>query len=144
VTDIVVPVARIVDVVVCDEQVPWDLHGDVCGYLRGKKHVEEFAYAQGRAMKPKKPLMVYGPDNYVPILVIGGGDTEASEMQDLALAAIDKQEEQMKRSGRGFNFDEVREQRGMARREDFGEYLADALSRYAKKAKDNGRIRSTQ
>ena len=130
--DLLIPIARVIDLVVCDEPVPWDLTGEVSGYLRGRKQVEEFAYAQGRTEKPRKPLMLYGPDNYTPIVIVGDGVTEAAEMQDLALQAIDKQEAQYKKSGRGLDFDDMRERRGLVRREDFDTALKEAFAERAK------------
>lgn len=136
------PVARVVDVVVCEDQVPWDLKGEVAGVLRGMEQVKEFAYAIGREHKPRKPLMIYGPDNDVPIYVVGDGVTEASEMEDLALAALDKQATQIKKTGRAFDFDEARERAGMVRREDFQQAWHDAFEQKAKKMKANWRTRN--
>ena len=138
--DLLIPTARIIDLVVCDEQVPWDLKGEVSGVMRGMTQVSEFAHAVGRTAKPKKPLMVYGPDNYMPICVIGDGVTEAAEMQDLALEAIGRQEEAVKRNGgRGMNFDDARERAGLMRREDFGVAVAEALAERAAYKKRNHR-----
>ena len=130
--DLLIPVARIVDLVVSDEAIPWDLTGETCGYLRHRTAVEDFAHAQGRTEKPRKPLMLYGPDNYTPIVIVGDGVTEAAEMQDLALQAIDKQEAQFKKSGRGLDFDDMRERRGLVRREDFDTALKEAFAERAK------------
>lgn len=126
--DLIIPVARVVDLVVSDGPIPWDLTGETCGYLRHRTAVEDFAHAQGRTTKPTLPLMLYGSDDRTPIVVVGDGVTEAAEMQDLALAALDKQETQYKKSGRGFDFDEAREKAGMVRREDFGNAMADAFA----------------
>jgi len=139
VIDILVPTARIIDLVVCDEQVPYDLKGDVSGVMRGMEQVSEFAHAIGRAEKPKKPLMVYGPDNYMPIAIIGDGVTEAAEMQDLALEAIDRQQESVRKYGRGMDFDAARERAGMVRREDFGTAFAEAMAQRVKYLKANSR-----
>lgn len=130
-TDILVPTARVVDIVVCQDQVPWDLTGEVSGVLRGRAQVQEFAAAVGRAKMPKRPLMLYGADEYMPILIVGDGVTEAAEMQDLAEEQLGRMEENVKKYGRGFDFDEARERNGMARREDFGRLMADA---YAERA----------
>ena len=74
--DILVPIARVVDVaVVYDDQIPMDMQGQLSGSLRGAKQVSEFAHAVGRDRMPTQPLMVYGPDNGMPILVVGGGVT---------------------------------------------------------------------
>ena len=130
--DLVIPVARVVDLGVCEGQVPFDLRGEVSGVIHGMDQAREVAHAFGRAHKPTKPLMVYGPDNYMPILIIGDGVTEAAEMQDLAEEAIGRQQEAVKRNGgRGMNFDEARERAGGVRREDFGAAFADALARRA-------------
>jgi hypothetical protein len=91
--------------------------------------VSDFAHAVGKSKMPTKPLMVVGPDGGVPIIVMVDGDTEASEMQDLALAAVDKQQEQIKKTGRAMDFDDLREQYGMVRREDFSQVFSDGLQR---------------
>lgn len=131
--DLIVPVAHVVDVVVVnEEQVPWDLTGQVSGVLRGMKQAQDFAHAIGRDRKPTRPLMLYGPDNAMPILVIGDGVTEAAELEDLAIEAIGKQDESVKKYGRGMDFDEARQRAGMARREDFGVLMAEAFERRVK------------
>ena len=137
--DIVVPIARVVDIVVMEEQIPADLQGQVSGTLRGRKQAMEFAHAVGRTKMPTKPLMVYGADNYMPILIVGDGVTEAAEMEDLALAALDKQEESVKKHGRGMDFDEARERTGMVRREDFGKVLSEAFQKNVEYLKRNAR-----
>ena len=137
--DIIVPIARVIDVVVCDGQVPWDLKGEVSGVMRGYEQVKEFAHAVGRQRMPVRPLMLYGPDDGVPICIVGDGVTEAAEMQDLALAALDKQEETFKKTGRAFDFDDARERAGMVRREDFQTAWHDAFERKAKEQKANWR-----
>jgi hypothetical protein len=138
VTDLIVPIARVVDLVVCDEQIPYDLKGQVSGALR-MNQVAEYAHAVGRTAKPKAPLMLYGPDNYMPIMVIGDGVTEAAEMQDLAMEALDRQAESVKKNGRGMNFDEARERAGLVRREDFSDAMKDALRRRADYLRRNWR-----
>ena len=141
--DIIVPVARVVDLVVCDEQVPWDLKGEVSGVMRGMAQVSEFAHAVGREKKPVKPLMLYGADEYMPICVIGDGVTEAAEMQDLAMEALGRQEENVRKYGRGMDFDDARERRGLVRREDFGTAMAEAFERKAKEMRANWRTGGT-
>ena len=140
--DILVPIARRVDlVVVGPEQIPWDLRGEVSGYMRGAKQVSDFAHAVGRTTKVTKPLMIYGPDDRVPICIVGDGVTEAAEMEDLALEALGKSEEMVKKTGRGFDFDEAREKAGMVRREDFQEAWHDAFERKSKELKSTWRTR---
>jgi hypothetical protein len=129
--------ARVVDVVVCEEQVPFSMRGEVSGTLRGMQQAIDFAHAVGRDKKPTKPLMLYGPDEYMPILVIGDGVTEAAEMSDLAQEAIGRQQEAFKKYGRGMDFDDARERRGAIRREDFGPALAEAFARRAAYLKAN-------
>ena len=135
--DLIFPVAKVVDVVVYHDDLPMDMQGEVSGYLRGMKEAEDFAHAIGRTGKPKKPLMVYGPDEYMPILVIGDGVTEAAEMQDLAVEAIGRQAESVKKNGRGMNFDEARQRAGLVRKEDFDVAFRDALQRRVKYLKAN-------
>ena len=128
--DLIVPIARVVDIVVSPGDVPFDLQGQVSGRMQWDA-VSDFAHAVGRTKMPKKPLMVVGPDSGVPIIVMVDGDTEASEMEDRALAAIDKQQEQIKKTGRAMDFDNLREENGMVRREDFGKALSEGFQRNA-------------
>lgn len=130
--DLLVPKARIVDIVIVnDEQIPYDMKGQLSGHVRTVKQVEDFAHAFGRDAKPTKPLMLEGPDSRMPIMVMGLGVTEASEMQDLALEALDKQEENYKKYGRGYNFEEAREKAGYPRKEDFPQLFSDAMAERA-------------
>ena len=126
--DLIVPIARVVDIVIAPQDVPYDLQGQVSGRLNWQG-VSDFAHEVGRTRMPTKPLMIVGPDGGVPILIMVDGDTEAAEMQDLALAAVDKQQEQIKKTGRAMDFDSLREQHGMVRREDFAQTLSDGLQR---------------
>ena len=103
------------------------------------KQAEDFAHMVGRDKMPKRPLMLYGPDNSMPILVVGDGVTEAAEMQDLAMEAIGKQAEQVKKSGRGMDFDDARERTGRVRREDFGMAFHEAMQRRVNYLKSHNR-----
>ena len=138
-TEILVPTARVVDIVICEEQVPFSMRPDVSGLVRGMAQAREIAQAMGRAHKPTKPLMVYGPDDRTPILIMGEGVTEAAEMEDLALEAIGRQEERVKAHGRGFDFDSAREKVGAMRREDIPAAMADAFARRAAYLRANRR-----
>ena len=129
--DIIVPLARVIDLVVCEDQVPLAMQGQLSGVVRGHGQAQEIGHAFGRSHKPRQPLMVYGPDNYMPILIIGDGETEAAELQDLAQDAIGRQEEMVRKTGRGFDFDSARERAGMVRREDFGRAASEAFERRA-------------
>lgn len=140
--DLLIPTARIVDLVIIEEQVPMSMAGEISGLINGHAQASEIAARFGRTHKPRQPLMVYGPDNYMPIMIIGDGVTEAAEMQDLAEEAIGRQEEAAKRNGgRGMNFDDARERRGLVRRENFGAAVADAIARHDKMVRANHRTR---
>ncbi len=134
------PVARYVDVVrVNESDIPFNLRRDVSG-AAGMKNAKDIAYRYGaRDHKPFLPLYVKGPDDRVPMVVAGWGEVEASEIQDLTLAAIDKQQEMIKRTGRAMDFDEMREQARMVRREDFPQMLSDAALERAEYMKAHSR-----
>ncbi len=139
--DILVPIARVVDIVHAPVNVPWDLRGEVSGYLRGRQEVSDWAHAIGRAKAPRRPVVLYGPDDYMPIVVVG--EMESAEIEDRAHEAIDKQEESMKKNGRGMDFEDAREQRGLVRREDFGTALAEGFARRARYLKAHRRTDPT-
>lgn len=113
--------------------VPMAMRKHVSGIARGDSEAREIGHFFGRTTKPDQPLMVVGPDERTPILIVGDGVTEAAEMEDLAQAAVAKQAETVKKTGSGYDFAEARERKGSVRREDFGRLASEAvLARIAK------------
>ena len=82
----------------------------------------------GRSAMPKAPVLVWGPDNRTVIMLVGDGVTEAAELQDMALEAIERQEEQIARNGRGMDYDAMREKHGYVSRENAGNAISDAIA----------------
>lgn len=91
-----VPIARKLYLNAYD--VPQSLRGQVSGVVHGEKQASEIGAAFGRGHKPQKPLLVYGPSGD-PMLVMTEGVTEAAEVEDLSMMAIDRQREFIKRNG---------------------------------------------
>jgi hypothetical protein len=106
------------------------MRGKLTGVLRNKNDIAEMAYAVGgRGVKPKKPLMILGPDERSVLLVVGDGEAEASELEELSYAQLEKAERNVKKHGRSFNFQEARERRGLPQAGQFDELYRDALRR---------------
>lgn len=78
--------------------------------------------------KPVHPILLIGPDGRTPILLIGDGVTEASELQDMAMSYIDKQEQEIASHGRGMDFDLLRQKSGAIRRDKVGQAISDAIA----------------
>jgi len=78
--------------------------------------------------KPTAPILLIGPDGRTPILIIGDGVTEAAELQDMAMAAIGKQEDEIAAHGRGMDYDKLREKHGAVRRDEAGQAISDAIA----------------
>lgn len=78
--------------------------------------------------KPVHPILLIGPDGRTPILLIGDGVTEAAELQDMAMAYIDKQEKEIASHGRGMDFDLLRQKSGAVRRDKVGQAISDAIA----------------
>ncbi len=75
---------------------------------------------------PLLPIMVMVPGADAPTLIPGMGYATAAELQDCAVVAWNKQTERLKDGGKLFDFDALREKRGLMRRED-----VDAATRQA-------------
>jgi len=78
--------------------------------------------------KPTAPILLIGPDGRTPILIIGDGVTEAAELQDMAMEAIGKQEDEIAAHGRGMDYDRLREKHGAVRRDEAGMAISDAIA----------------
>ena len=107
------------------EEVPWMLRGWVAGaFGHGAIDVTEIGHIYGgRAAKPAKPILVYGPNSRVLTVVVGGGEAEAAELEELAEAAIEKQ---VKRN-RDDHLAQIREDHGLPRREQVPALISQAL-----------------
>ena len=77
----------------------------------------------GRSAKPERPMLVYGPDSRVLTMVVGGGEAEAAELEELALAASEKMVERKKDDYMA----QLREEAGRPPREKVTELVSEAL-----------------
>jgi hypothetical protein len=83
----------------------------------------------GRAAKPQGIVTMPSADGTTPIMIAGMGQCEAAELEDIALEALEKDAEQIKKTGTAVDFAAERERRGYAPVETFDtryrEYLAE-------------------
>ncbi len=131
-----VPVAR--RLTVNGDAIPRAMRGKLTEVLRNKKDIAEMAYAVGgRGVKPKKPLMILGPDERTVLLVVGDGVAEAAELEDLAYAQLEKAEHNVKKHGRAFDFADARDRAGLPQAGEVDGLYRDALMRRAAAHKRN-------
>lgn len=135
--ELLIPVARR-DLVVNGHEVPAALQGHLSAVLRSDKEIDELAHALGgRDAKPRKPVMIWGPDDRTVMLIVGDGEAEAAEIEDLAHAQLAKAEAQVKKSGRAFDFEGARDRAGLPQAGDFDDGFRDALRRRRAQHKAN-------
>jgi len=126
--ELLLPIAR--RLTVNADAIPLAMRDRLTGVLRNKSEISDMAYAVGgRAVKPKKPLMVVGPDARTVMLVVGDGAAEAAELEDLAHAQLERAERNVKKHGRAFDFASARERAGLPQAGDFDALYRDALRR---------------
>ena len=120
--DLLIPLGRVFK---RDPSVPLALQGQMHGVPEG---VDELAYTLGgRDKKPHRPIFFYGPHGE-PIILIGAGEADAAELEDLAQEAIHKAQ---------IDFAAKREQYGYPSRESFDPLFREALRDRMKKHKQN-------
>lgn len=118
--------------------IPLPMARKVQGAARGHREVSDLAHRMGgRGAKPTKPILVYGADEQVLTVIMTDGETEAAELEDLAHATLERQDERIKKVGRAFNFDEAREKAGWIRRENWGAAAAEAIRERARRHQAN-------
>ena len=93
----------------------------------------------GRKAMPNQPIVIEGADGETPTVILATGDTEASELEDLAIAAQEKSKERIKKTGQALPFNEFRERTGRPRREDVPQMLADAIEKRLDEQRRNWR-----
>ena len=126
--DILVPIAR--RLMVNADLIPPSMRGNLTGVLRNKGDIAEMAYqVGGRDARPKKPLMIVGPDEKTVMLVVGDGVAEAAELEELAYHQLEKAEGEVKKHGRAFDFKSARERRGLPQADQFDPLYREALQR---------------
>ena len=84
-------------------------------------------------------MLLWGPDNKTLMVIIGDGEAEAAELEDIAQQAYDKAETNMKKFGRAVDIDSMRERAGAPRREEVDPMIRQAFRDHAAKLKQNRR-----
>ena len=127
--EILVPIARR-DLVLNAHEVPAALQGKLSAVLRSEKEIDDLAHAMGgRSAKPRKPVMVWGPDDRTVLLIVGDGVAEAAEIEELAHAQLEKAQRNVKKYGRAYDFAGARERAGLPEVGEFDNLYRDALRR---------------
>jgi hypothetical protein len=129
--DIWIPIARKVPLVMNPFVVPYAMRGQVSGIVQDATAAKEIGHAFGRDTLIDQPFMV--ASHGARAVVMTEGVTEAAELEDLALEALDRQEERAKNDWVA----QERERKGFARREDFPQMFSDALQERIARHKRN-------
>lgn len=83
-----------------------------------------------RAFKPgPRPVTIMGPDGKTPIIIAFGDDTEAAEIEDAAIAAYEKAEAQVKKTGTVIDNDTFRDKQGLPPAETFDTRVREHLDK---------------
>ena len=104
--------------------------------IENKKFVADMAEVfGGRAAKPAGVMTIPSIDNTTPIMVAGLGGTEVAELEDIALEAMEKDEEQYRKTHSAIDHAAERERRGAPTAESFDTRFREAMQARA----DHGR-----
>jgi len=125
VVEILIPVGR--RLIMNPGSIPLSLQGQLSGVVKGASQAKEVGYAFGRDKKPRQPLMLLGPDERTVILIVGDGEAEAAELEDLAVMKMEQAEEKARRGQRGFDFEAARDRRGLPSAKEFDGLFRQAL-----------------
>lgn len=133
--DIWLPIAKRIPISVPSPNVSPYLMRHLAGaFGRGALPVSEIAQAfGGRTAMPTKPILVYGPDNRSMTFIVGGGETEAGELQDMAEAVVEQQTQRQKNNYMA----EQRERRGLLPREKVDSAIREGLAAQAEHQRRN-------
>ena len=97
------------------------------------KDIDDLTYRMGgRAAMPTQPVLIRSADG-VPTMIPGMGVTEAAELQDLAYAVAEKNEQRIKEGRPVFD----REALGLVPREKFSDEFKNALEDRVKRHQAN-------
>lgn len=124
--ELLVPIAKAQPLYVANQaEVPWALRPWVAGaFGAGAIPLSEIGHIYGgRAARPTKPIMVFCPNTKAISFVVGGGQAEAAELEELAYA----QQEQMARRPMAERMAEWRERRGYPTQEAAQGQIAESL-----------------
>ncbi len=94
----------------------------------GMAQARDLAYRLGgRAKKPPRELVLVGPDGKTPIIIPALGCCEAAELEDIAIAACEKQQAKLDKGQEAVDFDELRRREGRPIRTEFDPMFRQAL-----------------
>ena len=129
--EIMIPVAKAQPLYVANQrEVPWALRPYVSGaFGTGAIPISEIGHIYGgRDAKPTKPIMVFCPNTRVISFIVGGGEAEAAELEELAY----NQTEKLAARPMSERTAEWRERMGRPRREDAPALISEALREYGR------------
>jgi hypothetical protein len=86
---------------------------------------------------PLLPVMVMVPGAPAPTIIPGFGHATAAELRDCAVVVWHQQTEKLVKMGRLFDFDDLRERRGLMRREEVDPATREAMLRRIQKHRAN-------
>lgn len=117
-----------------------DAYGRGRGAVFQDRQVQEIGHVfGGRAARPFQPIILVAPDGKTPICLVTDGQTEASELEEIAAAAMERGAENLKKHGAHIRFDEWRERHHLPRREDVPDLYLQALRDYVTRNRANWR-----
>jgi hypothetical protein len=93
----------------------------------------------GRAVMPKREIVLVGADGQTAIVIPGAGVTEAAELEDVALEAYEAQEAKLRAGKPLVDFDELRERAGLPPRKEFDSLFRQAMQDRIARHKANPR-----
>ena len=118
--------------------VPESFRGKLSAVCRTAGDCDELARWFGSPdFCPLLPVMVIVPGAPAPTLIPGFGYATAAELRDCAVAAWYQQTEKLTSTGQLLDFDELRERRGLMRREDVDPAVREAMLRRIEQHKRN-------
>ncbi len=108
--------------------VPPQFHGKLSAVCRTAEECSELVRRFGSAdFCPNLPIMVMVPGADAPTLIPGMGFATAAELQDCAIVTWHVQSEKIASRGHVLDFDELRERRGLMRREEVDSAVREAM-----------------
>jgi len=81
----------------------------------------------GRAVKPRREIVLVGPDGQSPIVIPGAGVTEAAELEEIALETYERDAARLRAGQPLVDFDRLREEAGLPARKEFDALFRQAL-----------------
>ena len=115
--------------VVGQREVPWALRSYVAGgFGPGGIDISEIGHIYGgRDARPTKPLMLFSPTG-VMTFIVGNGDAEAAELEDLAYASAEATTRRAKQD----RFGEYRERHGLPSKQESTALISEALREHGR------------